>query len=49
MHSSTQMAHAGILFDADSEFKVRLLRVDIIWMVSDNVIEIGNAWVALSL
>ena len=25
------------------------LRVDIIWMVSHNAIEIGNAWVALSL
>ena len=25
------------------------LRADIIWMVSHNAIEIGNAWVALSL
>ena len=23
MHSSTQISHAGIIFDADSEFKVR--------------------------
>ena len=23
MHSSTQILHAGIIFDADSEFKVR--------------------------
>ena len=23
MHLSTQMSHAGIIFDADSEFKVR--------------------------
>ena len=27
MHLITQMSHAGIIFDADSEFKVRLLRL----------------------
>ena len=37
MHSSTQMSHAGIIFDADSEFKVRFPRLWLFTFSRDKV------------